>query len=390
MVTPEHTRQLISSPHSKDLVLTAELTNVLPGYDSAAELTDEAYLDSPKDYLTWVYSTVNTLESEHGAKVPYSLMYEEGVDKTDEVLVIYAPFSDIAPLRDPDTMFDYTVNADETGFLKKERIKPGSMNQATKSAMTYQMLKNLGYNIPVVTIYGPVPSHAFGFKDRSKMRHGDFTPNGKLLTEVLNEVQAKINGDSKDDKITKLHGSGVSLGASHVIGAMASSEIDSDYNVKTVTANELIMGITNLPDLANRFILKSAIGEPSTENRSTIDQHVNEFAMRRQIDGKGAEPIGNNLRPIKGMKPTYMIGLLRSDPTKKAIDKILGSNTSFVVALSENSSMSEKTKLHLPKEIGFVIMMRATNGNRLGHLSGEHVHLNVAPVAQNILRPKTR
>ena len=380
-MSSEFPTEIHTNTKTKAVTITPEIAETLPNIDLAFAEVDKKFLDNPEAYLENLEASLFHFKSSEGSEVACSLLHDSN-SRPDELLVVLAPFADRDPKSGASEIYEYITADSPSGIIKKEAVSPNSWNQTTKSAVIFDLLAALGKNIPVLTIYGPVPSHAYSFKERAKFRKGDFSPAGRLVKEAVAVVQDHINGPLSETQISSLNISGASLGASNAIGAAASKEIASQFEIPTVTAQELIMGPSKT-GLAKRFTISQYVGEPSIWDGRRYPE-VSEPAIRKAIDKNGSEPIGTNARMLRGMKPTYMLGLTKPEATVQAIERLLDNNVGLLVALAENSSLSYQTPDHLPSGGEKVVKIKAENGQKIGHLADEHVALGGLVVALNI------
>jgi hypothetical protein len=259
-------QEIITDTESKAVTLTPQIEATLPGVDQAFAEADKAFLDDPEKYLANLESSMFKFRSSEGSDVACSLLHSPD-SKPNELLVIFAPFADRDPKSKADKLHDYITADTPGGILSKETASPNSWNQTTKSAVIFEVLGALGKNVPVLTIYGPVPAHAYSFRERSMFRRGDFSPAARLAQEAITETQSRLHGAKSETQIDTVHLSGASLGASNVIGA-GNGLIDKDFDVRSVTAQELILGPKSLPDLGKRFTISQYVGEASDESVS--------------------------------------------------------------------------------------------------------------------------
>jgi hypothetical protein len=378
--------QIITNSETKTVTITPEIEAILPGIDQAFAEADKAFLDDPEKYLLNLESSMFKFRSSEGSGVTCSLLHGPG-SKLDELLVICAAFSDRDMKSNGSEMYEYITADTPGGILSKEKASPNSWSQTTKSAVIFELLGALGKNIPVLTIYSPVPTYAYSFKERARMRKGEFTPAARLAQEAIAEAQSRLHGQNSETQIDTTHLYGASLGASNAIGA-GRGLLDKDFRVPNVTAQELILGPKNLPDLAKRFTVGQYVGESSDENLSQTHSKIEESAIRQAIDKYGSEPLGMTARMVKGMKPTYMLGLTKPEATTQAIEHLLDNNVDLLVALAENSALTYQTAGHLPHSGERVIQIRGENGQKIGHLADDHVALSALVAALNIARPR--
>lgn len=383
MSSAEFPTEIVANTKTKAITLTPEVEAILPGIDQAFAEADKTFLNDPERYLQDLEASMFKFRSSEGSDVACSLLHSPN-SKPDELFVIFAPFADRDPKSTAKEMGEYITANSPGGIVGKERFAPNSWNQTTKSAVIFELLSALGKDIPVLTIYGPVPSHAYSFKERKQFRQGDFSPIGRLAKEAIDVAQDRLHGLDSETQIDTLHLSGASLGASNAIGAAASKELAQRFEVPSVSVQELIMGPKNLGDLAKRFTVSQYVGEPSGERVSQRYPAIEEPAIRRSIDKHGSELIGNNARMLKGMKPTYMKGLTKPEATVQAVERLLDNNVDLLVALAENSSLTHQTPGYLPNGSERLVTLRAENGQKIGHLADEYVALSGLVAVLNV------
>lgn len=383
MSSGEFPSEIITNTKTKAVTLTPEIETTLPDIDQAFAEADKTFLDDPKKYLQNLEASMFKFRSSEGSDVACSLIHGPG-SKLDELFIIFAPFSDRDPKSSADKLNEYITVDTPRDIINKERFAPNSWNQTTKSAVIFELLSALGKNVPVLTIYGPVPSHAYSFKERSQFRKGDFSAAGRLAKEAIAEAQDRLHGAKGETQIGTLHLSGASLGASSAIGAAASKELTYGFAIPDISVQELIMGPESLPNLGKRFTVRQYVGEPSDESVSGKYPKIEEAAIRKAVDRYGSEPLGTIARMVKGMKPTYLRGLTKPEVTVQAIERLLDNNVSLLVALAENSSLTYQTPNYLPSGGERLIAIRGENGQKIGHLADEYVALSALIAVLNI------
>ena len=168
MAMMEYPAQIITDTVTKSVTPTPELEFQLPEIAQAFAEVDKAFLDNPEQYLKSLETSLFKFRSSEGSEVACSLLYGPE-SKQDELLVIFAPFADRDPKSSAAKMSGYITNEAKVRLVSKELFAPNSWSQTTKSAAIFDLLGALGKNIPVLTIYGPVPSHAYSFKERKQI-----------------------------------------------------------------------------------------------------------------------------------------------------------------------------------------------------------------------------
>lgn len=390
MNSPEFPNRLVTNTETKSVVLDNKLANTLPNVGEAFDEVDRAFTDDPEKYLANLEDSMFSFKSSEGSNVACSLLHNEQ-SNGEELLVLFAPFADRDPTTSSEKLHNYITTEYAGGLIglrDKEKAAPNTWNQTTKSAVTFELLKALDRNIPVLTIYSPIDPAAYSKSERDLIKAGDFSPAGRIAEEAINQAQIRIHGYRSETEFDGIHLAGSSLGASNAIGAGADL-LEIDKEVLTVTAQELILGPVNRRDLFNKFAVKSLTGDPSVELSSAHNPQIAEPALRREIDKHGSEVVGMNGRMVKAMlSQTYMKGLTKSAPTIEAIETLLDSNVDLLVALADNSAVSSKTWSYLPNKGEKVIKLSAQSGEKLGHIANEHVALSGIVTALNVTRNK--
>lgn len=379
------TLQLITNTESKAVLVTPELEAALPAIEATFQEVDNSFNADRLVYLQRLEQSQFMIKTEQGPKVACSLLMNEG-KQAEELMIVFAPFADRNPKSSAELMYRY-IEGDES--VSKTQAKPNTWSQTTKSAVTADLLTAIGHGMPVLTIYGPVPTRAHNNLERELFKQGNFTPAGRLAMEAVrgavDQAQLLVHGMNSPQQFHKLHLSGASLGASNAIGT-ASKLMQREFDVRSVTAQELVMSPKSLPNLAKRFTVGGIVGEASLESFPATSQVIGEAALRQAIDYKGSEAIGMNLRMLQGAsKLTYMKGLTKPQPTIEAIESLLDKDVNVLVATADNSALSDKTRALVPAETP-QIHLSAQEGAKLGHIVDEHVTLSALVIALNIAK----
>jgi len=379
---PEIPSQIIidTAKQSRGVILSDELQRALPGTPEAFVKVDEAFLKGPEAYLDQLHESLFTFKANGGPEIPASLLY--GSDsKKDEILVIFAAFNDGAPKTGPDELTSYlTKTIDSAPSIgDKQRALPGTWNQTTKSSVIFELLNAIGSGMPVLTIYSPIPIGAYNRGEKRNMREkGDFSPAGRIAQAAVDKAQKILHGAHSESRIDKINFQGASLGASNAIGAADYLLNKNQMDVKTVTAQELIMG-PDLGGIIKKFSIAGRAGEPSDLKVSNSPK-IYEPHIRQAIDRYGSEP-SMYARMFKAARLTYLRGLAHPQNTATTIERLLDNNVAVLAALAENSGLTHQTKSYLPHDKEKVVTVRAEKGQYADHLIDEHVALTGLIVA---------
>jgi hypothetical protein len=282
-------------------------------------------------------------------------------------------------------MSEFIKFDENPGFREVTKAKPNTWSQTVKSAVTEEILAAIDHDMPVLTIFSPMPSRVYSREERARIRSGDFSPAARIASEAIAHAKKELHGLYGPANIDTIHLSGASLGASNAIGA-AKGLIEAGFKVDTVTTQELILGPQGLGDLAKRFTVAQYTGPESSHQPDPSLARLSEPALRKLTERYGNEPIGMTARMVQGMKPTYMTGLTLPDATVRAVDYLDENNSQLLVALAENSALTHQTTEHLRNSDAHTVRIAAEYGQRVGHLADEQVALSAMVIALNIRR----
>ena len=370
---------------TKSVVVSPEVEAAMPHVAEAFARVDRAFLENPRAYLKRLQDSAFTFKSHTGKEIACSLLYDDD-SKKDELLVIFAPFSDGPPKSSAREISSYMADAPPASWVismgRKGLAKPNTWNQTTKSAVIFDLLGAIGSGMPVLTIYSPIPSRAYTRQERSAFKAGDFTAASGIALEAIAQAQERLHGPHSETRLDKANLQGGSLGASNAIGA-AWELMGKDITVPTVTAQELIMGPDSFADVAKRFTIAGRVGEPSDIIIPRGTPRIPEPQIRQRIDAHGSE-LSMLLRMAKAVKPTYLRGLAHPEQTVASIENLLNNNVLLLVALAENSGLTHQTKDYLPNNKEEVITVRGEKGQYADHLIDEHVALTALITALGI------
>jgi hypothetical protein len=281
-------------------------------------------------------------------------------------------------------MLEY-LDGSEPGLSDKERAKPNTWNQITKAAVVHDVLKGLGHSMPVITVYSPVPPGIYTREERKSIRGGDISPVAETARLAIAYAQDVLHGPRSETRITDLHTHGASLG-DNAIGSAAVIAREGDMNVRSVTAQELILMDGNLVDLADRYVFRKNVGEPSELEVPGDTPRIAEPAVRQDIDRHGLEPSAY-WRIFKAMtKLSYLIGLTRPEWLSRQVGYLAEQGVDVTVANAVNSRISQETASHLPlghPNLNYMDI-RAVSGQKVGHLADEHVALVAGVIALGV------
>jgi hypothetical protein len=368
--------EVIVNPKEKLLYVTPELEASFPDVADAFWDVNETYRKNPGAVLKNLSDSQYTLNSSTGAQIDYSIIPGRG----SELLVMWAPFSDRSPKSDSETLLQYMYLDDAD--ISRNEAAPNTWNQMTKSGVISELLKAAGCEMPVLTIFSPLPSvpkNAYTHQENKKIRNGDFGPAARITEEAIRAAQERLHSLGGETQLELTHLQGASLGASSALGA-------ANESVHTVTAQELIIAPRNLLDLGARFTIKDPVGEKSQLVPEKSWSVISEPLLRKKIESKGNEPMMIG-RMLQGMsKFTRLMGLTHPESSEMPhiIERLAAAGVSVMIPLAETSGLTHDTPKYLPDNGEHVVKVRATEGERTAHLIDEHVALTALMTVLNI------
>jgi hypothetical protein len=391
-------REVIVNPEpklgGKYVVATPEV-NIAFGWDGevapAFQTVDDGFMKDPEAKLRSLHESLFSFPSVTGANIKCSLIPGKG----NKLLMMWAPFSDGAPNSDADSMVRWVLN-DSQKPISKSQAAPNSWNQITKSSTVADLLEAAGHDMSVLTIFSPLPSvphNAYTHEEYKWIRQGDFTPSARLALQAIAEAQRWLHGQRSETQLDEVHLHGASLGASNAIGA-ASGLLDQDVlSVRSVTAQELILGPQNvLLDLSRRFILKDPIGEPSQSVDHELYPHIPEPRLRQMIEREGNE-LMMVAHMLQGMsKLSRLKGLTRPErnQTPRLITRLLERDVEVLIPLAETSGVTYDTPDYLPNNGEQVVAVRGIEGQRTSHMIDEQVALTALMAVMNVIKAERK
>ncbi len=384
-------REIIANPDDKAVIMTPSLTNTFPEAPEAFRAVDDSFYERPEAHLRTLEESVFSFPSKQGQHLPVTCSLIHGPKVGNELLVVYAPFADGAPNSFTQDIWHY-MRADRMIPVTKGRAAPNSWNQISKSWVMSELLQATDNDMPVLTIFSPIPTHAYSREDRKRFRKGDFTPAADITAEAIRLAQERLHGAKSETQIRDLHLHGASLGASNAVGA--AKGLSEAFHVQSLTAQELIIGPKSyIPDLAKRFMVGHTIGEPSGEVITKLAQYIRigEPAIRRMIDRDGIELAAAG-RAIRSMlKYSYLRGLTHPDKnqTPEDVDRIVQAGVKVAIVLAANSGLTPDTANYLsPAARETIVHVQAENGHRVAHLLDEHVAPTTLLAIMNVARTR--
>jgi len=367
----------------KSMVVTPEMQYATPNLTEAFEAANKPYADDPEGYFKYLANSHHAVTHNWGT-ANYSVLPGNG----NKAMLIFPGFSDIAPKRNYEFMYGYTQK-DHPSIMDKIIGAPNRQSQMVKSATTSEVLKALGHDMTVLTIYNILPTAAFTFTEQLQMARGDFSALGKIVETVVDDAQDRLHGRKSETQFDKLHGFGMSLGSSYLIGAAAETKRDGRRDILSVTVQEPILAQSGVFKLLGNFLGSDAIGGKSTAEAGKDYRQVgtiHQSELRAKVDRAGNEPLWLFRAAMAGLRLRNR-GMThpQKNQTIPALHYLAEQGVPLLAAFGENSGMSVGTENLLPKGTD-VLHIRSVKGGQAPHLIDEHEPAVVFTAATGIQR----
>jgi hypothetical protein len=366
------------------MVRTPKLHYLSAGLAPAFRKIDDNYRANPRQYLEETVGDIEEIKvRETGQAAKCSFIYDENTAKAREVLVVFAPFSDVEPKSSIDKILNLLkILPSEISQADLMLAQPHSYNQAVKSKTIHDLLKIQFFGMPVITIFGLMHPKVYGKNERSEFRDGDFIPAGQVVQAAVSKLEDRLHSP-KGNHIQKIHFNGLSLGASNARGAAVYTLYRSELQVGSLTAQESITGPDKFPRTlrqAGRFGFRQQVNRPVTPLSVSDHPKIHEPHLRRKLIERGNEVqmIGQML--VAMSHQTFLRGLTKSRLAKRNLIDLDKAGVPVTLANAYNSGLSEETQEPL-RIGGFTplfanqqkLLVKAIEGKRIGHELNELV-----------------
>jgi hypothetical protein len=365
---------------TRGLIFTPELAEALPNLPEAFEQVNQAQNTDREAYLNEIIGSVFSFRHRLG-RVTCAALWNHAGDNPTEALVTLPPFTDCAPRSSGKRLADYSTK-EEAGLLDIIKAAPNSARQIIKLATSNELEHTLGAGKVAVAFFSDTPMRAYSLRQRAEILGGGFGSMTEIVEHGLAEVQDRLHGPKSETQISDIHLAGASQGASQAVavGSHLTNE-GSEYRVKTVTTQELIMGPKNYRQLLKG--LGGHIGEVSTIDVAE-QEHIPETTLLHNIDRHGNEPamFGRMLK-ASVLKPFNMAGLTKPMQTYLHIDNLDARNVPVTILLAAQSGLTQETATYLQNcsnNVGLVTV-RAVAGQFADHLADENVDVVATGIA---------
>jgi hypothetical protein len=367
------------------LVRSPELHHIATGIVDPFKRIDEAYQADPRQYLT---ETIGDIEKvrirETGREVTCSFIYDEETAKAAEVLVVWAPFSDVEPKSSVDEILAFLkIPPGEVSVGDRMHAQPHSYNQAIKSKTMHDLLKLKGIGMPVTTIFSPIHPDAYPKHHHKIFKNGCFFPAMDTVGAVLSRLEDRLHGPGTN-YVPKVHLNGSSLGSRNALGAASNMVYGfGSLLLGSVTCQEMIIGpdkFPRLPRLADRFSFRQQIDKPP--GISLIDDRpkIAEPQLRRDLGERGNELQMLGQMATAMSRWTFLQGLTKSRPAKRSLIDLDKAGIPVTIANAYNSGLTQETQepLHIgdfEPQFNYQqkITVKAIENQRIGHELNELV-----------------
>lgn len=347
MNTPE---TLTVHPEFKSLHFDQNLQRVLPALRYYSEAIDARYESDRFAAFERIHRGRFSLETRTGRGViEGDAIFDVETAVNTEAMLWFAPFSDPAPNSGPEDLLEYVNKLPHETQGDAQRGMPHSWNQSIKSYILHELLREAGYGMPVITIYGLTPQSAFTPYELNQYAVGDFSVSAVTAVKALRRVQDMLHGPREETQINLVNFGGASLGAHHALFAAAHLRAASNgrFQTESYSGQELILGPKSLSELT-KFARNT--GEPAGKPMPDVES-IAESKIRTDTDG-GKNELQFWLRIVQGMlKTKYLKGLTRPEPAIEMLRVLQKQGVSSQIALAENSAITQQTMETLPEDL---------------------------------------
>lgn len=366
----------------KGMLSLTEMGNLIPRELSTVfRQIDEVYQADQRQYLTEAVGDVEKIKIYETSKAAdCSFIYDADTAKAREALVIFAPFSDVAPKSPVDKLLKFLqLSPDEISIEDRMRAQPHSYNQVVKSKTIHDLLKLEGFGMPVVTIFGLIHPKTYSEKERKRFKEGNFSATTRLVENALSRLEDRLHGTGQN-RISKVHFYGPSLGATNGLGAAAKPYHHGNFQVGSFTGQEMLMGpdkFPRIPRLGGRFLFKQQVDggprylPPGTWNR------IAEPLLRREFTERGNEPQMLAQMAIAMSRLTFLKGLTRPSFAKEDMWILSNHGIPTTLASAHDSGLSIEAQEFFTSEYTDYrvqnIVVKAVGDQRIGHELNELV-----------------
>lgn len=390
-----HTPEIITVDNDKEtrgIVYDPALQAAFPTLRESFAASDATYADDRELYLNRITSYLFPIVlNGSGPALMAGIHVDEETVRSSSVLFMDGPYNDPEPRSSAHDAAHY-VTLPNPSFSNIQTAAPHSWNQATKGAAVHDVLKAEGHGMPVITLYGPHNNRAFDRTSRKYFSAGNFSPAGAIALRALQYTQQLLHGTSSETQLDTVHFQGSSMGASYAIGAAANLQrFESKYDIKSVTAQELITGVDNLFDLLGKFSIKGSTGAPSEQPPHTVEDMIRDTLMRQELDAHGNElAMFTQIAHALATQIPNFKGLSRPEHIRRDVHQLTSEGTMVTTALADNSAISSNTMEAIdPDNDNFHnVRLAAVNGKTAEHITNENVAATTTATLLGVQRSK--
>lgn len=375
---------------TRSLVYSPELERMFPDLPANFQEIDNCYeAAKTSTFQQMAENRFRIMPHAYSVPADASVIYDSVSAASNSALLVFAPFSDVAPRSRISRITDY-VQKEKPNIIDIQRAQPHSWSQSTKSLAIHNLLELEGHPMPVITVFGPMPMSTFSLEAMKRFSRGDFHPSARIATRAFRHVQDLLHGPRSETQLETRHYYGMSLGASHAVGSAAAMSLREGSQVGSVTAQELILGPKNIVDLLRRFTVNASVGEPSAKVVPAEAVRIPEIALRKEVDAHGNELAMFPQMANSMLKLTYLNGLTHTEWMVSDLETLVENDVPVTIARAENSGLTAETLQHVkgvvPKRN--IIRVEAVAGQKAEHLINEHVTASAAIALIGISRAR--
>lgn len=331
---------------------------------------DDLYAVNRLRYFRRIASGVSLGESKQGG-VDTAFLHNDVTLQSTDVTVVFSPLNDGRPMSTPEDINQY-VRSKHTAHDKK-KAQPNSWGPLIKLAISHDLSEAEGFGTPHLQLLAPeVP--ALGRTERKHIAHGVTTPYGRLALEALRDADRKrraIMGKGFE----RVHLFCAGMGGK-ALGA-AVDLLESDYDVASVTVQNLSIGKTTPLELQSKYARRLLIGDASLQKLPTEYEPIHEPMVRREVDNYGAENAMRMRQAAALWHWRVVMGIMGTEQPARDIETLLTHDVTVTVANAHNEAMNDQTERYLPlgADNFHYTDIIGVEGQKTGQAENEHAAL---------------
>lgn len=328
---------------------------------------DELYTADRLGYFRRIAGGVSHEKRRRGV-LDTAFLYDEATVRSPDITVVFSPLNDGRPMSTPEDIHHY-VSGEHTAHDKK-KAQPNSWGPLTKLAISHDFAAAEGFGTPHLQLFAPeVP--ALSREERRQIAQGITLPYSRLAIEALHEADMTRRAlTGKGFERVHLFCAGM---GSKALGA-AAGLLKSDYNVASVTVQNLSIGKTTPFELQGKYAARLMIGDASSQRLPTGYEPIFEPLIRREVDGYGAENAMRLRQAAALWHWRVVMGVMGTEQPARDVETLLEHGVTVTVANAHNEAMNDQTERYLPlgADRFHYADILGVNGQKTGQAENEH------------------